>query len=101
MMGAMPEPELLAKLAEAVVAMKPELVAELARQAISEGVPPELAINQGLAAGMRKMGERYAAKQCFVPEVLLASRAMYAGFEILRAHVTGPTGSRGRVILGV
>src|SRR5512141_1076578 len=104
MMGAMSEPELLAKLAEAVVAMKPELVAELARQAIAEGVPPELAINQGLAAGMRRMGERYAAKQCFVPEVLLASRAMYAGFEILKERMgsgESGVGSRGKVVFGV
>jgi 5-methyltetrahydrofolate--homocysteine methyltransferase len=47
------------------------------------------------------MGERYAAKECFVPEVLLASKAMYAGFSILKEHVGGTSASRGRVILGV
>ena len=94
-------PELLAQLADAVVALAPERVVELARRVIAEGMPPELAINQGLAAGMRRMGEKYAAKECFVPEVLLASKAMYAGFDILREHVTGLGRSRGKVILGV
>jgi methylmalonyl-CoA mutase cobalamin-binding domain/chain len=88
-------------LAEAVVAMKPALVAELARQVVAQGLSAQAAITHGLAAGMRRMGERYAAKECFVPEVLLASRAMYAGFDILKAHVGGAVRSRGRVVLGV
>ena len=102
MMEAMPE--LLAQLADAVVALVPERVVELARRAIAEGMPPELAINQGLAAGLRRMGEKYAAKECFVPEVLLASRAMYAGFEILsEAMKASGKGliTKGKVVLGV
>jgi corrinoid protein of di/trimethylamine methyltransferase len=95
------EEPLLEQLAEAVTAMKPERVAELARQVLELGLSPEKAITQGLAAGMRRMGEKYAAKECFVPEVLLASKAMYAGFDILKEHVTGGGASRGKVILGV
>ncbi|MBM3313202.1 cobalamin-binding protein [candidate division WOR-3 bacterium] len=88
-------------LAQAVTAMKPERVAELARQVLAQGLSAEEAITTGLAAGMRQMGERFAAKQCFVPEVLLAARAMYAGFDILKEHMAGPGPARGRVILGV
>ena len=97
MMKDMPERDLFDFLAEAVTTMKPELVAELARKVLEQGLSPEDAMTQGLAAGMRRMGEKYAAKECFVPEVLLASKAMYAGFDILskapshkqigRAHV--------------
>jgi len=50
------------------------------------------------------MGEKYAAKECFVPEVLLASRAMYAGFEILsEAMKASGKGliTKGKVVLGV
>jgi corrinoid protein of di/trimethylamine methyltransferase len=96
--------DLLTQLADAVVAMKSELVVRLARQAIEQGIPAEQAINQGLAAGMRRMGEKFAARECFVPEVLLASRAMYAGFEILQRELTDNDRelvSRGRVVLGV
>lgn len=92
------------RLAEAVVAMKPELVAALAKQVVERGLPAQDAITHGLAAGMRRMGEKFAAKECFVPEVLLASKAMYAGFDILR-QAMGTAGSRaagkGCVALGV
>jgi len=95
---------LLDRLAEAVTTMKPELVAELARKVLEQGLSPQDAMTQGLAAGMRRMGEKFAAKECFVPEVLLASKAMYAGFEILKAKVgrgESGMGGRGKVALGV
>ena len=95
---------LYAELAEAVTTMKPELVVELARKVLEQDLSPQDAMTQGLAAGMRRMGEKYAAKECFVPEVLLASKAMYAGFEILQARVgSGESGmgGRGKVALGV
>jgi dimethylamine corrinoid protein len=81
--------------------MKPERVAGLARQVLGQGLSAQDAITLGLAAGMRRMGEKYAAKECFVPEVLLASKAMYAGFDILKEHVVGGGRSRGKVALGV
>ncbi len=102
MMKDMPERDLFDFLAEAVTTMKPELVAELARKVLEQGLSPEDAMTQGLAAGMRRMGEKYAAKECFVPEVLLASKAMYAGFDILsKAPSHKPQATRGKVILGV
>lgn len=92
-------------LAEAVVAMKPELVAELCRQVIAQGFSARDAITDGLAAGMRRMGEKFAARECFVPEVLLAAKAMYAGFDILKPAVIsegeGKTRFAARVALGV
>jgi methylmalonyl-CoA mutase cobalamin-binding domain/chain len=88
-------------LAEAVTTMNPERVAELARKVLEQGLSAQDAITLGLAAGMRRMGEKYTAKECFVPEVLLASKAMYAGFDILKEHVTGGGRSRGKVVLGV
>lgn len=82
--------------------MKPELVAELARQVLEQRLDAQAAITEGLAAGMRRMGEKFAAKECFVPEVLMASKAMYAGFDILKdALGADRPASRGRVILGV
>ena len=90
------------RLAEAVTTMKPELVAELARKVLEQGLSPQDAMTQGLAAGMRRMGEKFAAKECFVPEVLLASKAMYAGFDILsKAAGYKPQAARGKVALGV
>jgi methylmalonyl-CoA mutase cobalamin-binding domain/chain len=102
MMKGMIDRDLFAQLAEAVATMKPERVAELARQVLAEGLSAQDAITLGLAAGMRRMGEKFAAKECFVPEVLLASKAMYAGFEILsKAASTKPQAARAKVALGV
>jgi dimethylamine corrinoid protein len=96
--------ELFSRLADAVTAMKPQRVADLARQVLAQGLSAQQAITLGLAAGMRRMGEKFAAKECFVPEVLLASKAMYAGFEILKERVASgdlAAASRGKVALGV
>jgi corrinoid protein of di/trimethylamine methyltransferase len=101
MIEGMSDKDLFAQLAEAVTTMKPDLVVELARKVLERGLSPQDAMTQGLAAGMRRMGEKYAAKECFVPEVLLASKAMYAGFHILKEHVAGGGHSRGKVALGV
>jgi methylmalonyl-CoA mutase cobalamin-binding domain/chain len=102
MMKGMSDKDLFDQLAEAVSTMKPERVAELARQALEQGLSAQDAITLGLAAGMRRMGEKYAAKECFVPEVLLASKAMYAGFDILsKAASYKPQAARAKVALGV
>ena len=82
-------------LAEAVVGMKPQRVAELARRAIELGLKPDQAITEGLARGMKQVGEKFAAREYFVPEVLLASRAMYAGFDILQAELGSDREPRG------
>ncbi len=101
MIEGMSDKDLFTQLAEAVTTMKPDLVVELARSVLEQGLSPQDAMTQGLAAGMRRMGEKYAAKECFVPEVLLASKAMYAGFDVLKEHVAGGGRSRGKVALGV
>ncbi len=93
--------DLFALLAEAVAAMKPDRVANLARQVLERKLSPDKAITEGLAAGMRLVGEKYASKVYFVPEVLLASKAMYAGFDILRQALGDEPKRKGRVALGV
>ena len=98
----MADEDLFTQLAAAVTTMKPERVAELSRKVLEQGLSPQDAMTQGLAAGMRRMGEKFAAKECFVPEVLLASKAMYAGFDILsKAASYKPQVARGKVALGV
>lgn len=96
--------ELLAQLAEAVLRLRPELVAELTTKALEQRIPPERALTEGLAAGMKLVGERFACREYFVPQVLLAARAMYVGFDILKERLTPAelqTVSRGKVALGV
>lgn len=94
--------EIYQKMAEAVVKMKAEEVQKLARRVLDEGLPPEVAIEKGLATGMNEVGRLFAAKEYFVPEVLVCSRAMYAGFDILKDKVVaGKIARKGTVVIGV
>ncbi|MEO0019358.1 MAG: corrinoid protein [candidate division WOR-3 bacterium] len=95
------EKDLFALMQEAVLNLKPKEVVVLCEEAIKRGVPADEALEKGLAKGMRLVGERFAAKVYFVPEVLLAAKAMYAGFDVLKEHLPKKAKRRGRVALGV
>jgi 5-methyltetrahydrofolate--homocysteine methyltransferase len=59
-------------------------VAQLVQQALDEGVTPGDILSGGLIAGMDEVGKDFKAGELFVPEVLIAARAMQAGMNILR-----------------
>lgn len=79
--------ELLKGLYDAVVAYDEERVAELSKLVLKEGIDIFDAMMQGLAAGMKKVGELYKNQEYFIPEVLLCADAFYAGLDILRPHI--------------
>jgi Predicted cobalamin binding protein len=58
-------------------------VKTLVAQAIEEGLDPKAVLNEGLLSGMMIIGEKFKNNEVFVPEVLVAARAMNAGLEIL------------------
>lgn len=58
-------------------------VKALVEQALAEGVNPKDILNEGLLAGMMIVGEKFKNNEVFVPEVLVAARAMNAGITIL------------------
>ena len=58
-------------------------VKALVEQALAEGVDPRDILNKGLLAGMMIIGEKFKNNEVFVPEVLVAARAMNAGIKIL------------------
>jgi 5-methyltetrahydrofolate--homocysteine methyltransferase len=92
---------LLESLSQAVVSLRREEVVRLAEQAVAEGIPAEQAITEGLAGGMRIVGQKFTAKEFFVPEVLAAGRALYAGMDVLAPHVERVDGERGTAVVGV
>ncbi|MBI2951016.1 corrinoid protein [bacterium] len=59
-------------------------VKELVQKAVDEKVPVRDILHQGLIKGMSVVGERFKNNEFYVPEVLIAARAMKAGMEILR-----------------
>jgi 5-methyltetrahydrofolate--homocysteine methyltransferase len=61
-----------------------EQVAELVQQALDQGMAPGDVLSGGLIAGMDEVGRDFKAGDLFVPEVLIAARAMHAGMNVLR-----------------
>ena len=76
-------------------------VKELVTQALDEGLAPQDILENGLLAGMAVVGEKFKKNEVFVPEVLIAARAMNAGVDILRPHLiaSGVT-AKGRAVIG-
>ena len=60
----------------------------LSQEAVKEGIPPEQILNQGLIAGMNVVGERFKKNEVYVPEVLIAARAMHSAMDVLRPLLT-------------
>lgn len=78
-----------------------EQVATLTRSARKESIEPKLILDEALIAGMRVVGEKFKAHEIFLPDVLLAAKAMYAGLdEIKPALLSGEVPTAGRVVIG-
>jgi len=91
----------LSALAENLINGKAQEVAELTRKALDDGVPPGEILNGGLIKGMGVVGERFKNNEFYVPEVLIAARAMHAGMDILKpALAESGVKPIGRVLLG-
>ena len=63
---------------------KAKIVKELVQQAIDQGIPAQQILEEGLLSGMSVIGEKFKNNEIFVPEVLVAARAMNAGSELLK-----------------
>lgn len=74
---------ILESLAQAVINCKAAEAKAAAEQALAEGVDPVVAINEGLVKGMSVIGDKYAAHQVYLPQVLVAAHSMYAGLDLL------------------
>jgi len=66
-----------------------EAVAELVQQALTAGLKPADVLADGLIAGMDRVGRDFKNGDLFVPEVLIAAKAMHAGMAILRPLLVG------------
>ncbi len=92
---------LLDELHEAVVTGDDELTAELTRQGIDDGYEPQALIDDAMIPAMAEAGRRFEAEEYFVPELLVAGRAIQAGLEMLRPLLApGTSRTAGRVVIG-
>lgn len=76
-------------------------VKELVSQALENGEDPKCILEEGLLAGMAVIGAKFKNNEVYVPEVLIAARAMNAGMEVLKpALASGDVKAIGKAILG-
>ena len=80
---------------------KAKIVKELVQQAIDAGMNPAEILNEGLLSGMGVVGEKFKNNEIYVPEVLVAARAMNMGAQILKPHLAeAGVQATGKVCIG-
>lgn len=91
----------LTKISQNLIDGKAPVVKQLVTDAIAEGVAPQTILNDALIVGMNEVGRRFKANEFYVPEVLLAARAMHAAMSVIKPLlVEGKVKPRGVVVLG-
>ena len=89
------------EISENVQKGKAKIVKELVAKALEEGVPAGQILNEALLSGMSVIGEKFKKNEVYVPEVLVAARAMNMGVELLKPHLSEEgMGVTGKVCLG-
>ena len=80
---------------------KAKIVKELVQQAIDAGIPAKDILEEGLMAGITIVGEKFKNYELFVPDVLIAARAMNQGVNVLKPQLaSGGMETRGKVCIG-
>ena len=72
------------QIAENLINGQAPKVKELVEQALKDGLTPGQILKEGLIEGMNVVGTRFKANEFYIPEVLVAARAMHAGMDILK-----------------
>lgn len=92
---------ILQEIAEKVEKGKSKDVKALVAQAVEEGIPAQDILEQGLVPGMNVIGEKFKNNEVFVPEVLIAARAMNQGAQLLKPLLAEEgVSAGGRVCIG-
>jgi 5-methyltetrahydrofolate--homocysteine methyltransferase len=91
----------LAEIANGVINGDDEVVGKLTQQLMGEKAAPASILDDGLIAGMNVVGERFKNHEIFLPDVLLAAKAMYAGMELLKPLLIAEgVPSMGKIVIG-
>ena len=89
------------ELAHAVEIGKSKLVPGLVQEALDEGNAPIDILNKGMIDAMSIVGDKFKKNEIFVPEMLIAAKAMKKGVEVLKPHLaSGAAGALGKVDIG-
>ena len=89
------------ELAAAVTKGKAKLVPNLVKDCLAEGIDPVEILNKGMIGAMDIVGEKFKNNEIFVPEMLVAARAMKKGVEVLKPSLAGGDNiSLGKYVIG-
>ena len=92
---------ILIEISENLQKGKAKIVAELVQNALDQGISADVILNEGLLAGMNVIGEKFKNNEVYVPEVLVAARAMNKGTDILKPHLAAAgLNAKGKVCIG-
>ena len=93
--------EILTEISEKIQRGKTKDIKALVPKALEQGIPAAEILNDGLLDGMNAVGVKFKNNEVFVPEVLIAARAMKAGTDILKPYlVSDNVSAKGKVVLG-
>ena len=92
---------ILTDISEALQKGRAKQIKVLVPQALEEGIPAKQILEEGLLAGMSVVGEKFKNNEVFVPEVLVAARAMNVGAELLKPELAeAGVSAKGKVCIG-
>ena len=77
----------LKALADAVIQGDQATAVEVTKTALGEGTAPKMVLDEGLIAGMDVVGARFKSNEIYIPEVLIAARAMKMAMEVLEPEL--------------
>jgi len=95
--------EIFQRLAETITNYDPEGAVELTKKALTAGIQPLKIIEDGLAQGLRQVGEQFGRHELFLPDLVMAAEAMKAALSILEPALVRRGEERrlvGRVLIG-
>lgn len=92
--------EILNEIKTAVFKGNVKGVTELVNRALSENVEPKAILEEGMLPAMTEIGELFAQNKVFIPQVMIAAKAMNTGSEILKPYMKGDASAKGVAIIG-
>jgi 5-methyltetrahydrofolate--homocysteine methyltransferase len=93
--------QLFAQLARCLYEGDADGVVKLTEQAMHQGLGATEILNRGLVAGMEEVGRDFQSGELFIPELIVAARAMHAGIDLLKPRLTETAAEdRGKIVLG-
>jgi len=92
---------IISEIVENVKTGKDDKTVELVKGALQENVSPEVILNNGLIKGMLEVGDLFQKNEAFIPDMLIASRAMKRGTEVVKPYLKkDEVKSIGKIIVG-